>query len=166
MPQALSVSHWPWKLWRPCRPEDRQKYLNCRPCKSIACLNSRKQCNSHKLLPVKQDLQIFHLPVHPLYCQRGAEDLKVSWRLDSIEMKETLYNLFLMGVAVATLTKKVHTTWTKLSLNFGGGLVKFRLTSLRSKVATGVWYVKLEQKILRKGKRFCRHDLTLWFSPF
>ena len=56
------------KLWRPHRPEDPQIYLNCRSCKSIACHNSRNQCNSQKLLQVQQDLQILHLPVHPLYC--------------------------------------------------------------------------------------------------
>ena len=70
--------HWaqcPRKLWRPCRPEDPQKYFNCRSCKSIACLYSRNQYNSHKLFPVQQDLQMLHLPVHPLYCQPGAKDL-------------------------------------------------------------------------------------------
>ena len=36
---------------------------------------------SHKLLPVQQDLQMLHLPVHPLYCEPGAEDLQVSQRL-------------------------------------------------------------------------------------
>ena len=46
----------PRKLWRPCRSEIPLKYSNCRSCKSIACLNSRNQYNSHKLLPVQQDL--------------------------------------------------------------------------------------------------------------
>ena len=79
------IKRWPHqcprKLWRPCKPEDLQKYLNCRSCKSIACLNSRNQYNSHKLLPVPQDLQMLHLPVHPLYCQPGAEDLQILRRL-------------------------------------------------------------------------------------
>ena len=63
---------------RPCRPEDLQKYLNCWSCKSIACLNSRNQCNHHKLLPVQQELQMLPLLVHPLYCHSGAEDLQIS----------------------------------------------------------------------------------------
>ena len=49
--------------------------------KSNAGLNSRNQCNSHKLLPVQQDLQMLQLPVHRLYCQPGAEDLLISRRL-------------------------------------------------------------------------------------
>ena len=39
------------------------------------------QVNSHKLLPVQQDLQMLYLPVHPLYCQPGAEDLQILRRL-------------------------------------------------------------------------------------
>ena len=71
---AVSKVQYPWKLWRPCRPEDPQKYPNCRSCKSVAYLNSRNQCDSHKLLPVQQNLQILNLPVHPLYCQPGAKE--------------------------------------------------------------------------------------------
>ena len=71
----------PRKLWRPCRREDLQKCSNCRSCKLIACLNCKNQYNSHKLLPVQQDLQMLHLPVHPLYCQPGAEDLQIPRRL-------------------------------------------------------------------------------------
>ena len=37
-----------------------------------------------KLLPVQQDLQMLYLPVHPFYCQSGAEDLQISWRLHNI----------------------------------------------------------------------------------
>ena len=92
---SLSVSYSSWHdgcwrpgdwglqtCWRPCRPEVPQRSLHCRSCKSVACLNSRNQCNSHKILPVQQDLQILHLPVLPLqYCQPGVKDLQVLWRL-------------------------------------------------------------------------------------
>ena len=57
------------------------KYWNWMTCMSIAWLNISNRCNSHKLLPVQQDLQMLHLPDHPLFRQPGAEDLKVSWRL-------------------------------------------------------------------------------------
>ena len=78
---AIVISQCPQKLWRPCRPEDWQIYLNCRSCESIACPNNWNQYNSHKLLPVQQNLQMLLLPVHPLYCQPGAEDLQISRRL-------------------------------------------------------------------------------------
>ena len=80
----LMSSHCPRKLWRPCRPEDPQRYLNCRSCKSIVCLNIRKQYKSHKFLPVQQDLQMLYLPVHPLFCQPVAEDLQILRRLSSL----------------------------------------------------------------------------------
>ena len=58
---------------------DWQKYQNCWSCKSIACLNSRNQCNAHKSLAVQQDLQMIHLPVHPLYCQRRTWKFHRNW---------------------------------------------------------------------------------------
>ena len=58
-------------------PEDPQKYSNCRSRKSIACLNSKNECNSHKSLLIQQDVQMLHLPVHPYIANLGPR----TWRL-------------------------------------------------------------------------------------
>ena len=64
------------KLWRLCRSKNPQIYSNYRSCKSIAWLNRRNQCNSHKSLLVLQDLQILHLPVHPSIASLGPRTCK------------------------------------------------------------------------------------------
>ena len=81
-------------------------------CKSIAGLNSRNQCNSHKLLPVQQNLQMLQLPVHHLYCQPGAEDLQISRKL-ILSKSQDITSVNVMG----------HPTprwmgWGVISLNF------------------------------------------------
>ena len=75
------------KLWRPCRPEDPQKYQNCRSCKSVAGLNTGNQCNSHKLLPVQQDLQI------QMYFIRQATPLLPAWGRGPASVMETTWLL-------------------------------------------------------------------------
>ena len=103
------------KLWRPYRPEDPQRYLNCRSCKSAACHNIRNQYNSHKLLPnshkllpVQEDLQMLYLPVHPLYCQPGVEDLQISWRLPYIQINFVASNHGMMNDDTSPVPEPVN----------------------------------------------------------
>ena len=94
-------------------------YINCRSCKSMACLNSSNQCNSDKLLPVQQDLQMLHLPVHPLYCQPGPKDLQISWRLfilQSLCCKQMSIQAGTSAILDARHSFAPITAWTTLKL--------------------------------------------------
>ena len=57
-------------------------------------------------MPVQWDLQMLHLPVHPLYCQLGAEDLQI-WR-----------RLIMVGNLASPLPQNYLCQWTIYSLLF------------------------------------------------
>ena len=117
------------KLWRPCRPEDLQKHWNWRSWKAIACLNSRNQCNSHKLLSVQQDLQMLHLPVQPLYCQPGAEDLQISRRLKPSGIAQGVWKFF--SASAQSLKPKMFLSFIHLFKDFGFSAARSACTIFR-----------------------------------